>query len=348
MIVTYIRSSSYHTHSFCEQQYFLSYVLGLESPPVKKTVKGTILHKIMEILAESKLAQQNSKTEINDDIVGQIDVNNLDLDDICNKVYSHYSSSFSSLDWKPLDLKHCRQWTEKTLKMNNGVFDPRTRDIVAAEQHFDIVIDKEWANYEYDVDGEKLVGKLGIKGTIDLITKIDGDTLEIIDYKSGQRKDWITGQEKTLAKFYEDPQLKIYYYAIAKMFPEIEHVIMTIVYVNDGGAFSVLFDKSSLTDIENMIRIKFDQIRKCKKPQLSRSWKCSKFCHFGRNTFQNHDSILPIIEYRDNRTCANGEIMTICEQVRHDTELKGLKQVIKEYSRKDHSVSNYKNPGESK
>ncbi len=38
MIITYLRSSSYGTHSMCEQQYFIEYVLGLKSPSNKKLV----------------------------------------------------------------------------------------------------------------------------------------------------------------------------------------------------------------------------------------------------------------------------------------------------------------------
>ena len=51
IIVTYFRSSSYNTHSMCEQQYFLEYVLGYRGPSGQKADKGTIVHKVLEILA---------------------------------------------------------------------------------------------------------------------------------------------------------------------------------------------------------------------------------------------------------------------------------------------------------
>ena len=51
MIVTYIRSSSYNNYDFCQMQYFLTYVLGHRSDSNKKADMGTMVHKVMEILA---------------------------------------------------------------------------------------------------------------------------------------------------------------------------------------------------------------------------------------------------------------------------------------------------------
>ena len=47
----------------CEQQYFLEYVLGYRSPSNKKADKGTIVHKVLEILAGIKLSQQNKESK---------------------------------------------------------------------------------------------------------------------------------------------------------------------------------------------------------------------------------------------------------------------------------------------
>ena len=80
------------------------------------------------------------------------------------------------------------------------MFDPRNRNILCPEQQFDIVIDKPWAEYEYKTTKETIKGQLAIKGTIDLITQINDDTLEIIDWKTGRRLDWATGEEKTQSK----------------------------------------------------------------------------------------------------------------------------------------------------
>lgn len=330
----------------CEQQYFLEYVLGYRSPSNKKADKGTICHKVLEILAHIKLCQQNNQKNYTDDILGDIDINDYDLDHIIERIYGFYSSRFKHHQWEPKDLKDCRLWTHKALTNHNKLFDPRLREIVRPEQHFDIQIDKPWADYEYETKNGLIKGKLAIKGTVDLITKVNDSTLEVIDWKTGKRLDWATGEEKTLDKLYKDAQLKIYHYALSKLYPEYDHIIMSINFINDGGAFSMCFDKSDLDSTEVLIRKKFEEIKRCKKPKLNKTWKCNKLCHFGKNPFNTtSNSILPILEYRDNQVCAKGQPMTMCEQVKHDIELKGLKTVIDEYTAPGYTIREYKAPG---
>ena len=54
-----------------------------------------------------------------------------------------------------------------------------------------------WA---HKIDGKKVSGQLAIKGTIDLTTLIADDTIEVIDWKTGRRMDWTTGQVKDYKK----------------------------------------------------------------------------------------------------------------------------------------------------
>lgn len=329
----------------CEQQYFLDYVLGYKSPSNKKADKGTIVHKVLEILAGIRQSEQNNSPNYIDDILGDINIYDYNLDHIVEKVYMYYTSQFKHHEWLPKDLKDAHLWVNKAITDHNGSFDPRSRHIVQPEQHFDIVIDKPWANYQYETKDGLIEGKLAIKGTIDLITKVNDSTLEVIDWKTGKRLDWATGQEKTLEKLYVDPQLKIYHYALSKLYPQYDHIIMSINFINDGGAFSMCFDKSDLLATEDLIRQKFEQIKKCTKPKLNKTWKCTKLCYFGKNTFENHKNILPIIEYRDNQVCAKGSYMTMCEQIKHDTELNGMKNVVDTYTTDGYSVGKYKSPG---
>ena len=344
MIITYLRSSSFNTHCFCAQQYFLEYVLGIRSPSGIKADKGTIVHKALEILAYIKLTLQNKENIYTDDIVGPINVHDYDLDRIIDAVYQYYTSQFKHHSWSAKDLKDCRLWVNKAITDHNGTFDPRNRNILQPEQHFDIVIDKPWAYYSYKTQSGILDGNLAIKGTIDLITEVDENTIEIVDWKTGRRLDWATGQEKTLEKLQNDPQLRIYHYAVQKLYPKMDHIIFTINFINDGRAFSVCYDKSDLPKTENMIRQKFETIRDTTRPSLNKSWKCTKLCHFGKTTFEN-SHILPIIEYRDNQICAKDTFMTKCEQIKHDIDLKGINNVIDQHTFPGYTVGKYKAPG---
>jgi hypothetical protein len=328
----------------CEQQYFFEYVLGIRGPSNKKADKGTICHKILEILAGIKLSIQNNETSYRDDILGAINVISYDLNTIIDDIYKYYSTQFKNHEWDAKDLKDCHKWVYKALTDHNGIFDPRNRHIVQQEQHFDIVIDKPWAKYSYNTSDGLLEGNLAIKGTIDLITKANDDTIEMIDWKTGRRLDWATGQEKTLEKLYRDPQLQIYHYALNHLYPEYNHFIASINYINDGGAYSICFDKKDLSIAEDMIKRKFEAIKKTKYPSLNKTWKCRKLCHFGKNTFEN-THINPIEEYRDSQTCNVGTVMTMCEQVKHDTDLFGLDAVVDQYTVPGYSVGKYKAPG---
>jgi hypothetical protein len=328
----------------CEQQYFIEYVLGLRSPSNKKADKGTIVHKVLEILACIKKAQQDKNKNIVDDIIGKISVTKYSLNIIIEQVYKYYTSEFKHHVWENKDYKDCHEWVYKAINYNNGMFDPRNRDIVCPEQHFDILIDKEWSKFKYDSKDGPLEGKLAIKGTIDLITRVDETTLEVVDWKTGRRLDWATGQEKTLEKLQNDPQLKMYHYAVQKLYPEIEHIIVSIFFINDGGAYSICFSKDDLFSTESMLKNKFETIKSAQVPRLSKTWKCNKLCHFGKSTFED-THIQPMIEYRDNQTCKANQPMTKCEQIKHDIEIKGIKNVVDGYTAPGYTISKYKAPG---
>lgn len=324
----------------CEQQYFMEYVLGHRSPSNKKADKGTIVHKILEILAGIRQSEQNNQTYYVDDILDKIDIYKYNLDNIIDSVYNYYIAQFKHHEWEPKDLKDCRLWTNKAITDHDGIFDPRSRNIVQPEQRFDIVINKPWAKYAFETQNGPLEGNLAIKGTVDLITKVNDSTLEVIDWKTGRRLDWATGKEKTWEKLYRDPQLLIYYYALSALYPEYDNIIMSINFINDGGAFSLCFNKNDIDSAENLIRKKFEEIRNCKKPKLSKSWKCTKLCHFGKSSFDN-----PMIEYRGDKLIQIGKPMTKCEQIKHDTDHYGINPVVDMYTREGYNVGQYKPPG---
>lgn len=327
----------------CPMQYFIEYNLGHRSPSNKKADKGTICHKVYEILAFIKLNKQNNNRFFEDDIIGSVDITDYNLDHIIEKVYKYYTSAFRHHTWDDKDYRECYKWVYKALEANDGMFDPRNRHIVCPEQHFDIEIKKDWAKYNYS-HPEKMQGNLAIKGTIDLITQVNENTLEVIDWKTGRRLDWATGQEKTLAKLHTDPQLMIYYYAIQSLYPDMEHIIVSINFINDGGVFSVCFDKTDLYKVEMMLRHKFEAIKNTTIPKRNKSWKCTKLCHFGKTTFEG-SSYLPIIEYREDQVTPLGNCMTQCEQIYHEIKLNGMNAVVEQYTKPGHSIGQYKAPG---
>jgi len=304
MIITYFRSSSYNTYDWCKHKYFLEYVLGLDGGSNKKAEKGTIVHKALEFLAKQAIAEQTNQDFW--EIIKEDDLQpkRKTLNSFLKTSYEFYSRK-SVYAWAQEDLEDCKNWTQKAINYNDGMFDPHKLDIVESELFFDFEIDKPWAKYSYELpDGKILDGFLALKGTIDLVTRIDNTTLEIIDWKTGRRLDWATGKEKTLDTLKNDFQLRLYHYGVSHLFPEIENIIFTVFYINDGGPYSVNFEKKDLVYTEEMIRKRFEEIRRTTKPRLNITWKCTKLCRYGKTI--DKDSGTTICETIKNEIAQNG------------------------------------------
>lgn len=339
MLVTYIRSSSYNNYAYCQMQYFITYVLGHQSDSGKKAELGTIVHKVMEVLAKlKKFAQDNPKKLklcIQDEAVGEINIKKSELctakfiDDLLQKSYNFYTSE-SKNSFSKADQNDCLKLVWDTLSYNDGQFDPRYRKIVAAEPHFDIPIDEDWAFYEYEVNGEMIKGQLAIKGTIDLVTESSDGIIEVIDWKTGRRLDWATGEEKTYEKLCSDPQLLLYNYAISKLFPEYKQSIMSIFFIKDGGPFSMCFDKADESRFLNMLKERFKDIQKNNTPKPisedRQGWKCTKLCHYCKNNWPGTDT-------------------NMCIHIENVLKTKGMDEAIKQCTKPGFDIGFYSAPG---
>jgi len=340
MLVTYIRSSSYNNYSFCQMQYFLTYVLGYQTDSGKKAEIGTTVHKVLEVFASlSKFQQDNPRRKylkINDDALGEVKVHVSKFLDhffvvqIVDRSFDYYTKR-SKNKFTAGDRKTCENLTWSALEYNSGQFDPRFRKIVASEPHFDILIEEDWAKYEYKLpNGETVSGNLAIKGTIDLVTETENGIIEVIDWKTGRRLDWVTGEEKTYEKLMVDPQLLLYNYAISKMFPEYDQSIMTIFYIKDGGPFSMCFDTRDEEKFLGMLKNTFSSIRDNNNPKLlsqDRShWKCTKLCHYFKNNWPGTDK-------------------NMCIHIEEHLDKHGMEKTVEDCTREGFNIGYYSAPG---
>ena len=339
MLITYIRSSSYNNYEYCEMQYFITYVLGHQSISGKKAQLGTIVHKVMECLASCKKRLQyreNKQMSITDDALGKIKFSKRQLDTkkfvntLLDLSYDYYTSTCVH-NYTNADFNFCKKSTWDALEYNDGQFDPRKRNVIASEPQFDIPIEEDWAKYSYKMpDGKRIDGVLAIKGTIDLVTQVDDNTIEVIDWKTGRRLNWATGEEKTYEKLIEDPQLLLYNYAISKLFPEYDQAIMSIFYIRDGGPFSMCFDSSDQKKFLGMLKKRFEQIQNNNTPMpISRdrsNWKCTKLCHFYKNKWP-------------------GTNKTMCQYVEGELKGTGMKDTINSCTKEGFCIGHYEAPG---
>lgn len=381
MIISYFRSSSYNNWAFCQQQYFLSYVLGQEQQSNKKADKGTIVHKVLECLALLNLAMVNKQDFFIDEHVGKVKFNPKNIMDLTkltpeeiNKInatrkskdkyknqnscmlkldavrygvelvehlidlaYEYYTNRLDHHEWKPVDYKDCANWAWMALDYKvgekQGLFDPRNRDIIDVEPHFDFELQEDWAKINTsDEDGNNIESRLSLKGTIDLVTKVNNDTLEIIDWKTGQRLNWANGNVKTFEDLKKDPQLLLYNRAVRHLYPEFKNVICTIFYIRDGGPFSIALDESHSKLMEENIQKRFNEIKNTTNPKMrdpkQKDWRCKSLCGF----------------YKQNWP---GTKFNMCRYIHEHTKKFGIEETIKKCTKDGHSVDKYNAPGEA-
>lgn len=311
MEINSISPSSYSKWDFCQMQYFIGYGLKIRSPANKKADKGTVVHKVMECLALLTLAKKETgEYRIVDEDIGELHftdeefnrettLTNEEVDEInkrrsnsyvykydCTIEYGHvrtgvdvvnailekayaFTSAASEEKWNKTDRTDCGEWTWIPLDNRGGLFDPRKLNVVASEGDFTLRINDE----------------LEIRGIIDIVNEPVPGTYEIVDWKSGQRKDWGTNQIKDFEYLRKDFQLMLYNYAIRKMYPnKFENVLATIFFIRDGGPFTVDFDDSTVDVVEKKLLDRFEEIKRCDAPMMcdptQNEQKCKSYCEY--------------------------------------------------------------------
>ena len=345
MLVTYVRSSSYNNYEYCEMQYFMTYVLGYQSKSGKKADMGTMVHKVMEVLAGLKKYEQDKPKvkflKVDDDAIGKFKCKKEELhtEELVNKLIDLSIDSYeakSAHSFNKTDRSEIAKTAWCFLTHSDGQFDPRLRDIHYPEPHFDIPIEEDWAKFEYEIDGKKVSGRLAIKGTIDLVTRINDDTIEVVDWKTGRRMDWATGEVKDYKKLENDPQLLLYYYAISKLYPEFPNRIMSIFFYKDKDGepdpspFSLCFSPEDEGRFLEMLKNRVQEIRQNIAPKPldpnRNHWKCARLCHFCKTKWGDTD---------DN----------MCIYIEKHLQKHGMDKTIKECTREGFDIGFYEAPG---
>lgn len=326
MLVTYLRSSSYSAFDMCPQSFYLKYVLNLSDTSNLKADMGNAVHKSLELLATKKLAeQQGEQTFSSAELNKTWDVASFSPANALHEGFTYYSETLPTIhDWhspvkltfgdesyETLPFTFCKESLDKVLNNWGKIGNPLTREVIYPEKFFDFEIDEPWAKR----DGYTLA----VKGTIDLVCESGIPRLaEMIDYKTGQRKDWATGKVKEWEDLNNDFQLRLYHYVLCKLLPDYDDIQVTIIWVNQGGPYTLEISKSSLDQTKEMMHKRFREIELCQKPKLIQDgpdrWKCRAFCHFGRNNWE-------------------GSKKTICEHIRGETIKLGLDKCTKKYEK---------------
>lgn len=336
MEISFFRSSSYNQYDYCQMSYYITYNLGHQQPSQKKANLGTISHKVFEVLANcKKMLQDNPKKRkflFDDEELGKFEFTTTSLYtmdyvyEILSRAYSHYVTNTPHIEYeKSTDFPFCEKMVLAGLNHCNGLYDPRNRNVVQAEPGFDLVIDEPWA----DLGGYKL----RIKGTIDLVTQADDNTLEIIDWKTGMRKDWATGETKDEKKLQQDFQLLLYHYAAGQLFPSYKERMMTIFFLRDGGPFTIFFDEKAKQQVFDKMRKRLNEILSNKNPKPINKWRsdfrCQRLCHYYKTNWPGTDT-------------------NMCQYVENHIKVYGIEKASKDLKNNNFTVGHYVSPGSIK
>lgn len=288
MITPFLRSSLLNQFTTCQGRCFIEYGIGRRGETNRSALEGSTVHAVMEACARIKLAQQNGMDAFNHNEFGYWDCDSFDPIKFLDRIYDKYNADNPGI-YNEDSYKVCKKCVEKALSFQNGAFDPRNADIFGIEYEFDIEIKKPWAWMKYtEADGTVKEQYLRLKGTVDLVVKVDENTLEVRDYKTNKNlQDWVTGKTKILESLYEDQQLQLYYYVVANLFPEYESILITLYFIKTESPFTLAFERKNLPQIEEFIRERYETIKDTIKPTWmidddKSRWKC-KWCPHYKN-----------------------------------------------------------------
>jgi CRISPR/Cas system-associated exonuclease Cas4 (RecB family) len=310
----------------------MEYVLGIPTKANKKADKGNVVHKVLECLAHKELLIKAGKKVFEDEGLGKMKVSEMVPRILLDKSYDYYVSISPQHDWMEEDRDDCWGWVQKALVDNNGEFNPANIDIVSPEIHFDLEIPYDWAKYDFVLNDEHITGNLHIKGTIDLVRRVDENTYEIVDYKTGQRKDWNKGKIKDFNALMHDRQLQLYYYAARRLFPDIKDLLVNIYFIRDGGAYQLPFDDATIGEFEKYMKETFISMKSTLIPQKTVSFKC-KWCPFFK----------PYVDRDGNENGKN-----ICNHIHSEVLKKGIRRVTEQYTREGFNAGVYADGGGQK
>lgn len=306
----------------CKNKFFIEQVLKWRSGNIKAGLKGTICHEVLETLAKSKLDLQNGN-------IYSVPADWQYVEELTKSTFEKYQQQEPHHNWKPEDIKECLKWVKTAYESE---FNPLNLNILDVEKWFELELTEPEFCYSYkNIDGEEITGFLKIRGKIDLIINHNDDTIEVLDWKSGERKDFHTKKVKGISDLYDDIQLLVYLYAVKQLYKD-KTVIVTIFYLREGP-ITLMFEDKHVRRAKEKILEKLSAMQSVRQVDKEISWKCGKLCDFNKRTFEG-THIKPFVEFRDGQFKEPGELMSVCDQVCYSNQQKGIDWTTKYLKKK--------------
>ncbi len=273
-------ASAIGTYNHCPFSYFMHYLLGMESKAGKAALQGSIVHKVLEIMAKrSKREKTNIDPMLLLDLVwDKLTAQSPEI--AIRKVTTRIDKETGELK-EAADFKKCRVALENIIK--DEFYNPYNLKIIDIERWFALELPgEEWECF--DQDGKKR--QFTVRGFIDMVHEIDSDTIEIVDWKSGNRTNYHTQEPIDEAVLTREVQPRLYHLAAFFLYPKYKNILITFYYANSGGPITIAL---SHDDLNQTIVFLYNFLTSVKRDTLirrNRHWSC-KMCSFDRNGICN-------------------------------------------------------------
>jgi len=276
------------TYKDCPFKYYLTYETDWQSPPNFGALQGTLVHEILEGLARPlcKNDQGNSKgdaDQINKKnwkkyLLSQYRKQQIWTYDKkawtkkCDKCIWQKNASCKILGMSVDEVATCpRRGVEDAAKLvkqvtqDKGDNSPFNRTILDVEKYFELEIK----------DASDIIL---VKGYIDIVTEIDDDTIEVMDYKTGS---WT----QSYPECRKDPQFLIYHLAAKTIYSKYNNILIVPYYMRKIPIVLAFDDRDDHKTIKALLyywhKIKEDKcpLRRCDKNNgVNYDWKCNALC----------------------------------------------------------------------
>lgn len=248
----------------------------MESKGGKAALQGTIVHKALEWMIKLR---KRGKTNV--DPIWLLD---RAWDELIAKSSIEIRRVTTRVDKETGDLKEAADFKKCRVALETVLTDPfynpyQLPQVVDAERWFALELPgEEWQCL--DKDGKP--HQFAVRGFIDLVHELDKEMIEIVDWKTGARKNFYTQESIDETTLMRDIQARLYHLAAYFLYPKYKNILITFYYTNDGGPITIALSQEDLAMTIAALHRFFTTIRKDTLIRRNRWWTC-RMCNFNNN-----------------------------------------------------------------
>ena len=270
-------ASAIKLYNHCPFSYFVQYILGIKSKTGKAALQGKIVHQALEWMTELR---KHGKTNVDPMwlLDRAWDELTTELPEVAIRRVTTRIDKNTGEYKEAADFKKCRVALETIL--DDPFYNPyKLNGIIDAERWFAIELPgEEWLCL--NKDGEP--HQFAVRGLIDLVHEIDGETIEIVDWKTGNRKDFYTQKPMDEVLLMREVQSRLYHLAVYFLYPKYKNILITFYYANDGGPITIALSQEDIAMTIAALHRFFTTIKKDTLIRRNRWWTC-RMCSFNNN-----------------------------------------------------------------